>query len=222
MTSKLDANTVALFLEDHPDFFEHHPELIADLKLTTMLGGRTVSLHERQVEILREKIRQLELKLAGLTRVAGNNDTIMSNFHEWNLQLLSADDKSALPDSLLLAMRESFGVPAASLRLWDVAADHAGQWFTETDSSEARSYADQQQAPWCGPSAGKPGVSWLDDASSMQSIALLPLRKSGSEKSFGLLVLGSPDAQRFSSELATDFLARIGETASASLQGLIA
>jgi uncharacterized protein YigA (DUF484 family) len=51
---------------------------------------------------------------------------------------------------------------------------------------------------------------------------LVPLRKAGSDKSFGLLVLGSPDAQRFSSELATDFLARIGEAASASLQGLAA
>jgi uncharacterized protein YigA (DUF484 family) len=34
----------------------------------------------------------------------------------------------------------------------------------------------------------------------------------------GLLVLASPDPQRFSSDMATDVLSRIGETASAVLQ----
>ena len=52
-------------------------------------------------------------------------------------------------------------------------------------------------------------------------MAIIPLRKSGDSKTFGLLVLGSPDPQRFSSELATDFLTRIGDTAGAALQGLL-
>jgi uncharacterized protein YigA (DUF484 family) len=55
----------------------------------------------------------------------------------------------------------------------------------------------------------------------MQSAALVPLRKTGSEHSFGLMVLGSPDPQRFSAELATDLLARIGDIASARLQQLV-
>ena len=46
---------------------------------------------------------------------------------------------------------------------------------------------------------------------------MVPLRKPDTKESFGLLVLGSPDAQRFSAELATDFLGRIGATASAAL-----
>jgi uncharacterized protein YigA (DUF484 family) len=55
----------------------------------------------------------------------------------------------------------------------------------------------------------------------MQSAALIPLRKPDSEQSIGLLVLASPDAQRFSSDMATDVLSRIGETASAVLEGLV-
>ncbi len=221
MTQLPDANAVALFLQEYPDFFEHNPDLIAELKLTTALGGRTVSLQERQVEILRDKIRQLELKLASLTRNAGSNDVIMSNFHQWLLRLLSDDTNADLPGSLLAALRESFDVPAATLRLWDAKADYADQWFI-VDDTEARAFADQQPTPICGPAAGKPGIVWLDDAASMQSAALVPLRKPGSEQSFGLMVLGSPDPQRFAAELATDFLARIGETASARLQQLIA
>jgi hypothetical protein len=37
---------------------------------------------------------------------------------------------------------------------------------------------------------------------------------------FGLLVLASPDAQRFNSTMGTDFLARIAELASAALSPL--
>ncbi|MCB1973949.1 MAG: DUF484 family protein, partial [Burkholderiaceae bacterium] len=37
---------------------------------------------------------------------------------------------------------------------------------------------------------------------------------------FGLLVLGSPDPQRFDATMGTDFLSRMAELASAALQRL--
>jgi hypothetical protein len=220
MTDLPDANAVAEFLATYPDFFEHNPDLIAGLRLTTALGGRTVSLQERQMEVLRDKVRQLELKLATLTRNAGNNDVILSNFHQWVLRLMSYDGDDAAA-ALLEAMRESFHVPAASLRLWRVKPGHESAWFA-TGGQEAQAFADELPAPVCGAAGGRPGMVWLDDASSMQSAALLPLRKPGEAGSFGLLVLASPDAQRFSGELATDILVRIADTASAHLQHLIA
>ncbi len=220
MTDLPDANAVARFLDNHPDFFEHNPDLIAGLKLTTTLGGRTVSLHERQVEVLRDKTRQLELTLATVSRNANSNDVILSNVHQWVLRLLS-DDSDDLATSLLEAMRQSFGVPSATLRLWDVKPEHQQAWFA-VDDEEARAFANRHLAPQCGAAADRPGILWLDDASSMQSAALVPLRRAGSEHSFGLLVLGSPDPQRFSDELATDILGRIGEIASARLLRLIA
>ncbi len=215
-----DAHTVAEFLKKHPDFFEHHSDLLSGMRLTTALGGRTVSLQERQVEVLRDKIRQLELKLAMLTRNVGSNDAIMSNFHQWILQLLSEDDPANAPDSLLLALKKNFNVPNASLRLWHVKQEHAAAWFA-ADAGDARVFSDRQKSPVSGPAADKPGVPWLDDATTMQSAALLPLRKPGSDLSFGLLVMGSSDPQRFSSELATDILMRIGEVASVHLQSLV-
>jgi uncharacterized protein YigA (DUF484 family) len=221
MTPLPDAHEVALYLTKHPDFFEHHPELIAGLKLTTALGGRTVSLQDRQIEVLRDKIRQLELKLANLTRIAGSNETIMSNFHQWILRLVDLDAQAELPDLLLETLRESFDVPAATLRLWNLRPEHAQAWFAESGPSEARTYADSHAQPVCGPAAEQPGVVWLEPSEEMKSAALIPLRKPGSEQSFGLLVLGSPDSQRFAAELATDFLSLLGETASAHLQSLV-
>ncbi len=221
MTATLDARSVALYLKDNPRFFDDHPELLTGLRLTTQLGGRTVSLQERQTEILREKLKALELKLSHLNRIAKENDAIMAKFHMWvdTLLLSQADDKS--PDTLIDAMRDGFGIQSVSLRLWDVADEHANAWFAQKVSEETREFANQLHHPYCGPSSGQPGVVWLDDAANMQSAALLSLQNLDTKKSFGLLVLGSTDPQRFSADLATDFLTRIAHTASAALQNMV-
>lgn len=208
MTEPTNAQAVADYLAEHPEFFEDNPELTASLKLSSALGGRTVSLQDRQVEVLREKIRQLELKLANLMRVAKDNDAIIANFHEWTLQLWKSKDAADPSQAVAQTLKDAFDLPAAAIRLWDHATD-AGD--------DAREFADQLKSPYCGPSSGKPGISWLADAPAVQSAALIPLHNGG-KQSIGLLVLASPDPQRFSSDKATDVLARIGETASAVLK----
>ena len=208
MTQPTNAQAVADYLAEHPEFFEDNPELTASLKLSSALGGRTVSLQDRQVEVLREKIRQLELKLSNLMRVAKDNDAIIANFHQWTLQLWKSKDATDPSDAVAQTLKDAFELPATAIRLWD----HS------TNVEDAREFADQMKAPYCGPASGLPGISWLVDAAAMQSAALIPLNKPGSEQSMGLLVLASPDLKRFSSDMATDVLSRIGETASAVLR----
>ena len=208
MTEPTNAQSVADYLAEHPQFFEDNPELTANLKLSSALGGRTVSLQDRQVEVLREKIRQLELKLANLMRLARDNDAIIANFHQWTLHLWRSKDDDDLAGAVAQTLQDAFDLPAATLRLWD----HT------TDAEDAREFADQLKSPYCGPASGKPGLNWLADAAAMQSAALIPLHTPDGKQSMGLMVLASPDPQRFSSDMATDVLSRIGETASAVLQ----
>jgi uncharacterized protein YigA (DUF484 family) len=54
------------------------------------------------------------------------------------------------------------------------------------------------------------------------STVIIPLRKPGDKHAFGLLILGSQDANRFTSLMATDFLVHIGETTSTALAWLLA
>ena len=49
------ASVVADYLQQHPDFFQHYPELLPLLRLPHQQRG-TVSLVERQLELQREKI----------------------------------------------------------------------------------------------------------------------------------------------------------------------
>ena len=53
------------------------------------------------------------------------------------------------------------------------------------------------------------------------SIAMIPLRDGTSPIAFGLLVLASPDPTRYTADMGTEFLNRIGEIASAALSRLL-
>ena len=110
-------------------------------------------------------------------------------------------------------------MPTASLRVWDSSIALPASWHEAPDLEAAKTLASQQATPYCGLSAAKPGVAWLTNPDSIKSIALIPLRAIGAATSFGLLVLGSPDAARFTAEMDTHFLRQIGEIASATVHG---
>jgi len=73
-TSTMNAQDVANYLQAHPAFFEEHAELLAAIQLTSPHSHRAVSLQERQMEILRDKNKHLELKLSDLMRHGNEND----------------------------------------------------------------------------------------------------------------------------------------------------
>ena len=221
MTLPLDSTSVAHYLANHLYFFEEHAELMSKLKLTSPLGGRTVSLQERQMEVLREKIKALELRLAALMRVAQENDAITEKFQSWTRSLLLARNDVDLPHLLINGLQTIFSVPHETLRIWGVAEAFSHTWFAADVSVDARIFSNGLHTPFCGPNNDFEAAAWLDEPSSIQSVAILPLRVEAATDAFGLLVLGSPDPERFTSDMATDFLMKIGDTTSAALTCLL-
>lgn len=217
----MNSDDIACYLEDNPHFFEQHAELLSAIRLTSPVLGRAVSLQERQMEVLREKIRMQELHLTELLRVAQENDAIGERFQRWTRSLLLARNDVDLPHVLAAGLHSIFAVPQVSLRLWNVAPAFAHTWFAAPASEDARLFANGLEGPFCGPNHDFEVTAWLEDSGSIQSLALLPLRTGDSTDTFGLLVLGAPDPERFSADMATDFLARIGDTASAALTCLL-
>ena len=221
MTAQTDTDAIAQYLLDHPHFFEEHAELLARIKLTSPLAGRTVSLQERQMEVLREKIKALEMRLSELLRIGQENDLITHKFQAWTRSLLLARNDVDLPHTLVDGLRTIFAVPQATLRLWNVADEFAHTWFATPASDDCRIFANGLSVPFCGRNDDFEAASWLEDAASIQSVAMLALRASEGGEVFGLLVLGSPDPARFTADMATDFLAQIGDTASAAVACLL-
>ena len=217
---------IAEYLVHTPGFFERHAELLGAIQLTSPHGQRAVSLQERQMEMLRERIKGLEMKIIEMIRHGQENMAMADRLHQWTRAILANANPAELPGRVVSELKHQFLIPQAAIRLWEVDAAWAGSDFAQGVSEDVRILAASQGGPYCGPASGFEAASWLKaDAEGLPtaSIAMVPLRQAlegAASATFGLLVLGSPDPMRYSAEMGTDFLSRVGEIASAGLSRL--
>ena len=208
---------IAKYLTSHPDFFERHEAVLARLNIPHERGGATVSLVERQVVVLRERIRKLEQRLNELVVVARANDVLVQKIHRLARRLVRAGSGAALLDSLAIALREDFG---ASHWLLVLIRSEAGELagvssrhlkLVAPGADELRTFETffESGRPRCGQIRDtQRDYLFGGDTDEIASVALVPLGAGGG---LGLLAIGSPDSERFHPTMSTDFLARIGE-----------
>lgn len=223
MTSPISGDTVAQYLRDNPSFFDVHAELLASVTVPHPHGGRAVSLVERQVDVLREKHKVLEMRLADLIRIGRENDAIGERLQRWTRDLLRERDLRRLPAIVTDGLAVGFSVPQVALRLWRLPEVHQSLACAAEVPATIHTRIDDLRQPYCGLNAEVPEAAWLvAGGSQTRSLALLPMRVGAAPESFGLLVLGSPDPARFQASMGTAYLERIAETASAALSRLLA
>ena len=211
-----EAQDILDFLKMHPDFFDRHPETFADLRLPHPHSGQAISLQERQIILLRDRIRVLETKLGSLLKFAEENDATGEKLHRVSLTMMGARSLPSLIESLALHLREAFAVPHVALRLWHGRIGrHEGPEFGDT-SEAARIATARMDGPGCGQNFPEDTASWFGDvAGHLRSFALVPLSVDG--ESAGLLVLASEDPERFYTGMGTLYLRWLGELLSAAL-----
>ena len=212
---------IANYLAASPGFFERHAELLGSIQLSSPHGQRAVSLQERQMEMLRDKIKGLERQFIEMIRNGQDNVGIADKLHRWTRSLMLTANAADLPDVLVAELKHQFMIPQAAIRIWGGAEAFASLGFARKTSDEAHAFASSLPVPYCGANAGFEAVQWLPEPAQAASIALIPLRHESIDGAFGLLVLASPDATRYTADMGTDFLARIGEVASAALTRLL-
>ena len=220
-----DEAQVAEFLASHPEFFDRHPAVLAGLRLPHQRGdGATVSLLERQVEVLRERARESDRKLASLVDNGRVNDTLGDNIHRLARRLVGARGAAARLAAVETSLREDFGahefVLVLTQRLPALAAvDVRYLRIVAADDPGLRSFE-----TLCG--SGKPRCGRVRDSQrdflfpaadmAIGSVALVPL---GADTGAGILAIASPDVERFNPAMSTEFLARIGELIATALDG---
>lgn len=209
---------IAHYLANNPSFFERQAELLASVQLTSPHGQRAVSLQERQMEMLRERIKGLEMKIIEMIRHGQENLSLADRLHRFTRGMLTTHDPQALPGRVVALIRHEFMVPQAAIRVWAMSGEAPAAAWAQPVSEDVRSFAASLSMPYCGLNAGFEAAGWLDDPGSVMSLAMVPLREG--DACFGLLVLGSPDATRYAADMGTEFLARIGELAGAALTRL--
>ena len=218
---------IANYLANTPGFFERHAELLGSIQLTSPHGQRAVSLQERQMEMLRDKIRGLEGKIIEMIRYGQDNVSIADRLHRWTRALLLIRQPDALPGALVDELMHQFLIPQAGIRIWGASAELAACDFARPVGEDIKLFAGSLTLPYCGVNSGFEAAQWLEEPTAAKSMALIPLRGenadagNGPAPAFGMLVLASPDPTRYAADMGTEFLVRIGEIAGAALTRLL-
>ena len=215
MSDTLSPLTVARFLQDHPDFFTSHAELFAALTVPHPNQSRAISLGERQIMTLRDRQKDLEIRLAALSHQASFNQSIADKLTAWCEVLVAADDAQSIPGHIIAGLGEVFGLSDVSMRLWDLSIPPEGVGTPVDD--DARQFAQSLSAPYCGPNKDFSVAAWLQQPPA--SLAMIPVRHGHDAQApiVGLLLLGSDDAERFTSDMGTTFLETMARLASAAV-----
>ncbi|MGA9028570.1 MAG: DUF484 family protein [Steroidobacteraceae bacterium] len=218
MKHDLNDGNVADYLQIYPDFFERNASLLLKLRLPHVReAGATVSLVERQVEVLRERNQSLERKLKELVDVARANDALADRIHRLSQRLILARNLLETVNAIEGSLREDFDAKHSVLVLFRANAaalePTAGRFLRAADPAAAdlRIFDSLLQS-------GKPRCGQIRDAQrdflfgrdtiEIGSVALTPLGQKGD---VGILAIGASDVERFHPAMSTEFLSRIGE-----------
>jgi len=220
---------IAHFLVNTPDFFERHAELLSAVKLTSPHSHRAVSLQERQAEMMREKIRVLELRMMDMMRHGTENEVLIERMQRWVKTLLMTNNARDLPHTLADHIQHDFMVPQVAIRVWDVREDFQMEPFAQSVAEPIKEFAATLATPYVGINQHFDAVQWLAEPEAAQSVAIIALRATRPEDTpqtaaaqavIGLLVLASPDPQRYYEGMGTTIIERMGDLASAALSHL--
>jgi len=214
----INDGSVTQYLETYPDFFERNGALLAKLRLPHLRdSGATVSLVERQVEVLRDRNQALERKLKELVDVARANDALADRIHRLSQRLIRARTLLETINALETSLREDFDARDSVLLLFMEQArelgDAAGRFLKTADPADAvvKTFESLLQSgkPRCGQIRDtQRDFLFGKDSIEIGSVALAPL---GTKGALGLLAIGASDADRFHPAMSTEFLTRIGE-----------
>jgi uncharacterized protein YigA (DUF484 family) len=210
----LTAEEIAAWLSANPDFFQHQSELLASLRLPHA-SGSAVSLIERQIEVLREKIHASESRLNELVSIARANERLAATIHQFTRRLMRAPTRRVVLKEMEAAFRESFDVSQTVLLLFGHVGANADdlRFVREVSASDPNLAGFETLLSTGRPRCGQIRDTQRDfifaaDSNGIGSVALVPLMNGAP---LGLLILGSHDRERFHPGMSTDFLAHLGE-----------
>ena len=207
---------IAQYLQDNPQFFEEHADLISRMVIPHPHGGRTISITERQMLGLRDKNKLLEGKMSELLQFGEENDSISEKMHRLGVAMIAAASFQSVLHTLNFHLRDDFAIPHVALRLWDHPENSEELPEFADVSEELQVFAETLNQPYCGSTSGFETSSWFGDASThLRSQALIAMRNGGG--TIGMIALGSEEPQRFYTGMGTLYLERLGEMASAAL-----
>lgn len=203
LKSDLQVDEIAAFLKQNPDIFQRHPQL---LEIVTLADDSSAgSLLERQFSLIKERLQDFRSRQHELIEVARENEQISDSFSQIVYQLIGFNNLSEFASEFPKALRKTFDIDEVSIKTTQAVKRRQSE---REGYMEALRRLGNNQAVCDNRWPSKVLSAFFSDA--VKSAALLPLRYGDSGETLGVLALGAVDPQRYTNELGTAHLNRLG------------
>ena len=213
---KLGAHEVAAWLRRHPTFLKQFPDLALSLSVPRE-EGPTASLASYQLEVLRDKNRELNKRLGELFANAQVNERLAVRTHQLTLALMRQTNAADTLRAMAASLEEDFNGDLVRIVVFAPVEGLEADWLQVVEAASPRlsPFKDclTDGEPLCGRlQPEKNALLYGMRAEDVNSSALLPL------PGVGLVAVGSRDGNRFYPGMGTLFLRMMGESLAAALQ----
>ena len=214
---KLGAHEVAAWLRRHPKFLQQFPDLAISM-VVPREEGPAASLASYQLEVLRDKNRELTQRLHDLYTIAQDNERLAVQTQQLTLTLLRQDTAAGTVRALVAKLSEDFNGDLVRVVLFEPVAELDDADWLQVIVQEDRVLSPFRDCladgePLCGRlHPDKQALLYGPRVEEVQSTALLPL------DGVGLVAVGSREPNRFYPGMGTLFLRMMGEAFAAALK----
>jgi len=214
---KLGAHEIAAWLRRHPTFLKQFPDLALSL-VVPRDEGPAASLASYQLDVLRDKSRELARRLQDLFANAQENERLAVRTHQLTLALMKQSTAADTLRAMAATLTEDFsGDLVRIVTFASVTGLEDADWLQHIAATDARlqPFRDciAQGEPLCGRlQPEKNALLYGLRVDEVQSSALLPIA------GVGLVAVGSRDPNRFFPGMGTLFLRMMGEALGVALK----
>ncbi|MES9969067.1 MAG: DUF484 family protein [Candidatus Thiodiazotropha sp.] len=181
---------------------------------------------------LKKENRLLHARLRELTQKAQENQETLGRFHARELELLSTETLPELLSCMTDGLKSSFEIKTIQVLLHD--PNHEIRHLLYKNGLDEKAFPllefvddmlainprfQRLRSPWLGPFLSPEYDQLFSDTEGLESMAILPMVRHGAL--IGSINLGSGEQDRFSRQLATDFLARLATICTVCLENTI-
>ena len=201
-------NEIAEYLRAHPEFIATHIDLLNASSNAEKRGApdrKVISLSDRQIPQLQQKIRSLEKKVDAFLENGRRNEAIWGGLLSSSLELFKLTRKDVSSATISSTLRTHLSIEECRIFMLSDNQEYASD--EETIFANFIISIDKPKCLIEAPEEIKHFTrSWM-----LASSAYIPLSAQGS---VGILIFSSSDAQRFDPNIDTQFLERVGHIVS--------
>ena len=206
---RLGAHEVAAFLRRHPKFLGQFPDLAVSL-LVPKEEGQAASLASYQLDVLRDKNRELTRRLNDLFANAQENERLAVRTHQLSLALRRARGPAETLRTMVAVLGEDFRGEDVRVVLFEAVEGLQADWLQVIPEKDEALTPFRDFLAAGEPLTGRLNQDKLallfgEQQAQAASAVLLPL------PGLGMLAVGSTDANRFFPGMGTLFLRMMGE-----------